>query len=148
MEGRLRAEARERRAMRGLYHATRFPALCRNSRLTTRAAAACGLRSPQHHQSIERICSAAASAHHERIDVDGLDDITQIACKVAEIDECVDEHLDVARLAAAKSIEQASRPRCLDHGESPIPIECGGRKAHVLEQFDPDAAEAEHHDRP
>src|SRR5262245_31354881 len=100
----------------------------------------------QHHQGVER--ESAAFAYQERVDVDGVDHIAEVVRQAAEIDQRIEQGLAVAQFAAAEAVDQAAGTGGLDHRERLIAIEAGGRETYILEQFDEDAAEAEHDDRP
>ena len=86
-------------------------------------------------------------ADQERIDVDRLDHVAQITGKPSEIDQRVAQRVDVARLAAAEPVEQCPGAGRAHHLTGLLAVERRRRKADVLEQFDHDAAHAEHDDR-
>src|SRR5256885_9394273 len=102
---------------------------------------------PQNNETIKRKRAAALLAHEERIDIDRLDDVAQIAGEPAEIDQCLAQSIIVPGLAAAKSLEQAAGASLAHHVQRLLAVEGCGRETDILEQLDPDAAQPEHHRR-
>src|SRR5215213_4939724 len=102
---------------------------------------------PQNNETIKRKRAATLLAHEERIDIDRLDDVAQIAREPAEIDQCLAQSIIVAGLAAAKSVEQPPGAGLADHLQRLLAVEGCGRETDVLEQLDPDAAQPEHDGR-
>src|SRR5215217_5537348 len=104
-------------------------------------------RRSQDNKTIKCKRAAALLADEERINVDRLDDVTQIARQPAKIDQRLAQRIIVSGLAAAKSIEQPPGARFSHHVQRLLAAEGSGREADILEQLDPDASQAEHHDR-
>ena len=84
--------------------------------------------------------------NHERIDVD-LDDVRPCAHQAAERRGHRRRRLDVDRRRAAESMQQLRSLQLADLIDNLVFGQIGRHQPHVAKGLDPDAAQADHHDR-